>query len=67
VDGKTVPAVRTDYNLIGVPLPAGATRVALDFADPAYPTGKLVTALAALLAIAWAGAGAFAERRRRVV
>jgi hypothetical protein len=66
VDGKTVPTVRTDFNLIGVPLPAGATRISLDFADPAYRTGKVVTTLAVLLALALVAAGAFVERRRRV-
>lgn len=67
VDGKTIPTVRTDFNLIGVPLPAGATRISLDFADPAYQTGKVVTMLAVLLAVALVVAGVFAERRRRVV
>jgi hypothetical protein len=67
VDGKTIPAVRTDFNLIGVPLPAGATRISLDFADPAYQTGKVVTMLAVLLAVVLVVAGVFAERRRRVV
>jgi uncharacterized membrane protein YfhO len=67
VDGKPAPTVRADYNLIGVPLPAGASRITLDFADPSYPTGKLVTTLAVLLAVALVAAGALAERRRRVV
>jgi uncharacterized membrane protein YfhO len=59
--------VRTDYNLIGVPLPAGASKVSLDFTDPAYQTGKAVTLLALLLAVALTVGGALAERRRRVV
>jgi hypothetical protein len=66
VDGKTAPTVRTDFNLIGVPLTAGATRVTLDYADPAYPKGKLVTILAATLAIVLMAAGFIMERRRRV-
>ena len=65
VDGKRVDAVRADYNLIGVPLAAGSSSVLLNFADPAYPTGKMVTILATLLALGLAGAGIFAERRRR--
>jgi hypothetical protein len=65
VDGKPAPAVRADYNLIGVPLPAGASRIQLDFADPAYRTGKLVTTLATILALALIGLGALMERRRR--
>jgi uncharacterized membrane protein YfhO len=62
-----VPVVRADYAFIGVPLPAGATRVELDYADPAYHTGKIVTALAALLALGLVGWGVLTERRRRVV
>jgi hypothetical protein len=67
VDGKTVPTVRADFSFIGVPLQAGATRVALDFADPAYARGKVVTILATLLALALTAGGVFAERRRRAV
>ena len=66
VDGKPVPVVRADYNLIGVPLPAGASAVTLDFADPAYGSGKLVTILASLIAIAVMVAGTLMERRARV-
>lgn len=65
VDGRSVPVVRADYSLIGVPLPAGARTVLLDFADAAYPTGKLVTIVATLLALGLAGAGVLLERRRR--
>lgn len=66
IDGRTAQTVRTDFNLIGVPLTIGATRVSLDYFDPAYQTGKLVTLLAALLAVALAVTGAIVERRRRV-
>ena len=67
VDGKTTPTVRADFSLIGVPLQAGATHIAVDFADPAYGKGKIVTILATLLALALVAGGVFAERRRRVV
>ncbi|MEO8334220.1 MAG: YfhO family protein [bacterium] len=66
VDGKRVEPVRADYNFIGVPLSAGATTVQLDFADPAYGKGKLVTIVATLLAVMAVIAGALVERRRRV-
>ena len=66
VDGKSVEPVRADYNLIGVPLPAGATTVQVDFADPAYQRGKLVSIIAALLALSAVAAGVLVERRRRV-
>jgi hypothetical protein len=66
VNGQPAPVVRTDYTLIGVPLTAGATRVALDFTDAAYRKGKIVTGIALLVALAVMGGGALVERRRRV-
>ena len=67
MDGRApVAAIRTDYTFLGVPLPAGATKVSLDFHDAAYQKGKVVTLLAALLAILATAAGLFTERRRRV-
>jgi hypothetical protein len=67
VDGSApVAAIRTDYTFLGVPLPAGATKVSLDFHDPAYQKGKVVTLLAVFLAILATAAGLFTERRRRV-
>jgi hypothetical protein len=47
-------------------VPAGARTIQLDFTDPAYATGKLVTILATLLALGLAAVGGFTERRRRV-
>ena len=67
IDGRPpVPAIRTDFTFLGVPLPAGARRVSLDFHDPAYATGKLVTMVAVLIALAVLGAGLLLDRRRRV-
>jgi hypothetical protein len=65
VDGRPVATVRANHNLIGIPLPAGARSVQLDFADPAYHTGRVVTLLATLAALALVAAGLFAERRQR--
>ncbi|HEX7978035.1 MAG TPA: hypothetical protein VF461_05495 [Gemmatimonadaceae bacterium] len=62
-----IAAVRTNYTFLGVPLPAGATQVVLTFQDPAYAKGRLVTYLAVLIALLATAAGAFSERRRRVV
>jgi hypothetical protein len=62
-----IAAVRTNYTFLGVPLPAGATKVVLDFHDAAYPKGKLVTWVAVLVALLASAAGFFMERRRRVV
>ena len=59
VDGREVPVYRSDFNLIGVPLPAGARTVALAFHDAAVTTGKTIALLA------W-GAGLFTDRRSRV-
>ena len=65
--GAAVPAIRTDYTFLGVPLPAGATKVSFDFSDPAYGRGKTVTIVAVLLALLTLGVGFFFDRRRRVV
>jgi hypothetical protein len=66
VDGRQAPAYRADYNLIGVPLHAGARAVSLRFHDPALVTGRLITLLAGLIALATLGAGIVADRRPRV-
>ena len=66
VDGKAADVVRTDYNLLGIPLPTGAMNVTVDFADPAYGTGKAVSLAAGLLALLATAAGAVMERRRHV-
>ena len=61
--GKALPVARTNYNLIGVPLPAGASSIQLRFEDAAYEEGKVVTAMALLLAVLlWIG-GAVVERQ----
>ena len=62
-----IAAIRTNYTFLGVPLPTGATKAALDFQDPAYAKGKVVTWLAVVIAVLATLAGAFSERRRRVV
>jgi hypothetical protein len=64
VDGKERPAYRADFNLIGVPLPAGAKHVELWFHDDAVDKGKIVTMLAVLAALAALGAGIVTDRRR---
>jgi hypothetical protein len=67
VDGKpAIPAIRTDYTFLGVPLPPGATRISLDFHDPAYGTGKTVTLVAIGLALLALGAGVLLDSRRVV-
>ena len=65
VDGKSAPVVRTDFVLMGVPLPAGATRVELAFTSPSYERGKAITLAALALAVVGIVAGAAADRRRR--
>ncbi|HET8833477.1 MAG TPA: YfhO family protein, partial [Gemmatimonadales bacterium] len=64
VDGRPTPVYRADFNLIGVPLPAGARRVELSFRDPALATGKGITIVAVLLAVAALAAGLLTDRRR---
>jgi hypothetical protein len=63
-EGKPVSVALMNYNLIGIPLPAGATSIQLRFADPAYAKGKRVTLLAVLLAIVALVAGLVVDRRR---
>ena len=65
-DGKTVPTFRADYNLIGVPLPAGTRAVSLRYHDPAVSTGRVITVVALLLAIVAVGVGLAADRRPSV-
>jgi hypothetical protein len=62
-DGKAAPVARMNYNLIGVALPAGARSVQLRFDDAAYETGKVITIIALLLALAAWIAGALVARR----
>ena len=67
VDGRpAIPAIRTDYTFLGIPLPAGAQRVSLDFHDAAYEKGKLVTLIAVVLALLALGAGFVIDGRRVV-
>ena len=64
VDGSATTTARTNYNLIGVPLPPGAKRIELRFSDAAYGTGKLVTLIALLLSAVWIAVGVLVDRRR---
>jgi len=64
-DGKDALVVRTDYSLMGVVLPAGATRVELTFTGPAYERGKMVTLIAIALSLIWFAGGIVLDRRRR--
>ena len=66
MDGKDAAVMRTDYSLIGVVMPTGATHVDLTFTSPAYKRGKTITLLALGLSIVGIVAGAVADRRRRV-
>jgi len=65
VDGRSAQVYRANYNLLGVPLPAGARTVELTFHDPAYRTGKLLTIIALIASVLLLAAGAVTERARR--
>ena len=64
VDGTARPVYRANYNLIGVPLPAGARRIELTFRDAAVETGKIVSFVAIFLALVALVAGVMLDRRR---
>jgi hypothetical protein len=63
-DGKAASVARTNYNLIGVALPAGARTVQLRFTDRAYEKGKVVTLVSLFIALALFVVGAVVDRRR---
>jgi uncharacterized membrane protein YfhO len=64
VDGHAVDAVRMNFNLVGVALPAGAKSVQLRFDDAAYERGKRVTVVALVLALLLWIAGLMVDRWR---
>ncbi len=63
VDGRPAQLWRTNFALIGVPLPAGAQEVSLRFRSTPYETGKLVTLLALAISGALMLGGAIMDRR----
>jgi hypothetical protein len=66
IDGRPAPVYRANFNLIGIPLPAGAQRVELSFQDAAVATGKIVTIASVLLALAVLAGGVVVDRRVRL-
>jgi hypothetical protein len=64
VDGKPGHIGRAQYSMIGVELPAGARKVELAFTSAPYETGKTVTWIAIIIALAALAGGVFMERRR---
>jgi hypothetical protein len=65
VDGKPASIGRADMSLIGVELPAGARKIELRFTSKPVETGKTVTLVALLIALAWwAGGGLYGKVRR---
>ncbi len=64
VNGSAQPVYRANYNLIGIPLPAGAQTIELSFHDEAVQRGKVITLLAVLVALAVLAGGVVVDRRR---
>lgn len=64
VDGTSAAVGRADLTLIGVPLPAGARVVDLQFTSPRYERGKLVTLAVLGLSVLLVAAGVAVDRRR---
>lgn len=65
VDGRPGRVIRANYNLMAVPLATGARRVALEFHDDAYHTGKHVTLAALALILGGTIVGVRADRKAR--
>lgn len=63
VDGKPANVFRTNYVLMGVPLPQGATTVEFAFDNATYPKGRTITYAAVLLSLLLAAAGWAWDRR----
>lgn len=64
VDGKPGEVYRANLSLMGVPLPAGATKVELTFASASYQKGKRITLVGIGLALLAMGLGIVVDRRR---
>ena len=62
IDGKPAAAERADYSLIGVPLPAGARKIELEFTSAASSTGMAITVVALLLSVLLIGVGLVPKR-----
>jgi hypothetical protein len=62
-DGKAAAVARTNYNLVGVSLPAGARSVQLRFTDAAYQRGKVITLIALALVAVLIVVGVIIDRR----
>ncbi|HEY3286644.1 MAG TPA: YfhO family protein [Gemmatimonadaceae bacterium] len=63
VDGKPATVYRTNYVLMGVALPAGATTVEFSFQNATYSKGRSITYAAVLLSLLLAIAGFAMDRR----
>lgn len=64
VDGAGVPVHRGNFAQLSLELPPGAREVRLWFASPAYVTGKIVSLVSLLLALAAVAVPLARERRR---
>ena len=54
----------TNYNLIGVALAPGTQRIELEFADPGYARGRVITLVSVGLAVLVLMLGVVMDRRR---
>lgn len=63
VNGQPTELWRTNYTLIGVPLPVGATDISLEFSSRPYEIGRVVTIVALLVSAALLAGGAMMDRR----
>jgi hypothetical protein len=62
VDGTPAVVRRADHALLSVDVPPGAKRVELWFDSPTYARGKLLSAIAVLVALVMIGVGIYVAR-----
>lgn len=64
VDGRPAQVGRADLTLIGIPLPAGARTVDLEFRSPRYERGRAVTLAVVAASVLLVVGGVVVQRRR---
>lgn len=61
--GQSLPVLRSGYNLVGAPLPAGARSISFTFVDPKYIEGRTITYMALLFLLLATAGGTMYDRQ----